>query len=148
MDHNTREQINLIIQKTKELGALYHEAAHKSGISDGEAAIWSILLNGNEEYSQQDLTEILFLPKQTVNSLITRMGRKGYLTLEHAPGTRNRKIIKLTESGRNFGEKQVRWIFEAEKKAMEDTNSAEVEACVSMLEKYSAQFRKELIKNS
>ncbi|MCC8151704.1 MAG: MarR family transcriptional regulator [Lachnospiraceae bacterium] len=144
MDNNTREQIDLIIQKTKELSALYREAAYKSGVSDGEVAIWSVLLNGNKAYSQQDIAEILFLPKQTVNSLISRMARKGYLTLEHAPGTRNRKIIQLTEIGRHFGEQQIQWIFKSEKKAMEDTNPTEVTACVSMLEKYIVQFRKEI----
>ncbi|MCD8151180.1 MAG: MarR family transcriptional regulator [Clostridiales bacterium] len=144
MDNNTREQIDLIIQKTKELDAVYREAAHKSGVSDGEVAVWSVLLNGNAAYSQQDIAELLFLPKQTVNSLITRMTHKGYLTLEHTPGTRNRKIIQLTETGRHFGEKQVRWIFESEKKAMEDTNPSEIAACISMLNKYIERFKKEI----
>lgn len=76
MDKNTRDQIDLINQKTKELNALYRLAAYKSDISDGEVNIWSVLLNCDEEYSQQDLAELLSLPKQTVNSLITRMIQK------------------------------------------------------------------------
>lgn len=144
MEKKIREQIDLINQKTKELNSLYRLAAYKSNISDGEVGIWSVLLNCNEEYSQQDLAEMLSLPKQTVNSLITRMIRKEFVVLEHSPGTRNRKVIRLTETGRCFGEQQVKWIFEAEQKAMENTDPEEAMAYISMLEKYIARFRNEI----
>ena len=144
MDKNTRDQIDLINQKTKELNALYRLAAYKSNISDGEVQIWSVLLNCDKEYSQQDLAELLSLPKQTVNSLITRMIQKGFVVLEHDPGTRNRKVIRLTEAGQHFGEQHVRWIFQAEQRAMEDTDPTEVMAYVSMIEKYITRFRKEI----
>ena len=144
MDKKVREQIDLIKQKIKELNALYRVAARKSNISDGEIDIWSALLNSDEEYSQQDLTEMLSLPKQTINSLITRMIRKEFVVLEHVPGTRNRKVIRLTETGRYFGEQRVKWIFEAEQRAMEDTDYAEVIAYASMLEKYIIRLRKEI----
>lgn len=144
MDKNTRDQIDLINQKTKELNALYRLAAYKSNISDGEVNIWSVLLNCDEEYSQQDLAELLSLPKQTVNSLITRMIQKEFVVLEHDPGTRNRKVIRLTEAGRHFGEQHVKWIFDAEQRAMEDTDPQEIMAYISMLEKYISRFRKEI----
>lgn len=144
MDKNIRDQIDLINQKTKELNALYRLAAYKSDISDGEVNIWSVLLNCDKEYSQQDLAELLSLPKQTVNSLITRMIQKEYVVLEHDPGTRNRKVIRLTEEGRCFGKQKVQWIFDAEQRAMEDTDPAEVVAFISMLEKYISHFRKEI----
>lgn len=144
MDKKTRDQIDLINQKTKELNALYRLAAYKSNISDGEVNIWSVLLNCDEEYSQQDLAELLSLPKQTVNSLVTRMIQKEFVVLEHDPGTRNRKVIRLTDAGRHFGEQHVKWIFDAEQKAMEDTDPEEVMAYVSMLEKYISRFRKEI----
>lgn len=144
MDKNTRDQIDLINQKTKELNALYRLAAYKSNISDGEVNIWSVLLNCDEEYSQQDLAELLSLPKQTVNSLVTRMIQKEFIVLEHDPGTRNRKVIRLTETGRHFGEQHVKWIFDAEQRAMEDTDPQEVMAYISMLEKYISRFRKEI----
>lgn len=144
MDRKTREQIDVINQRIKELNSLYHMAAVKSKISDGEVDIWSALLTTTEEYSQQDLCEILSLPKQTVNSLIAGMVKKGFVVLEHIPGTRNRKVIRLTEEGRSYGIEKVQWIFDAEQRAMEDTDAAEVQAYVSMLEKYIKKLRKEI----
>lgn len=142
MDESTKKKVDTIIQKIKELNSLYHIAAGKSGISDGEISIWSALLS-TEEYSQQDLCELLFLSKQTVNSLIASLIKKGYVVLEHVPGTRNRKVIRLTEEGQNYGQSRVMWIFEAEQRAMEETDPKEVQACISMLEKYILHLRKE-----
>jgi len=81
LNKDMKEQIDIINQKIKEMNSLYHIAAGKSGIADGEICIWSTLLNTEEYYSQQDLCELLSLPKQTVNSLISSLSKKGYVFL-------------------------------------------------------------------
>lgn len=147
MDENTKKQVDIINQRIKELNSLYHYAASKSGISDGEVGIWSILLNDEDEYSQQDLCIMLSLTKQTVNSIISNLIKKGYVFLEHVHGTRNRKVIRLTEEGLRYGKSKVMWIFEAEQKAMEETDTQEVQACISMLEKYILHLKREFTEN-
>jgi len=142
MDQNTKGQVDIINQKIKELNSVYHMAATKAKISDGEICIWSTLLNSNEEYSQQDLCDLLFLPKQTVNSIVSNLIKKDFVFLEHVPGTRNRKVIRLSEEGRTYGKEKVMWIFKAEAEAMEDTDPEEVQATISMLEKYILRLRK------
>lgn len=143
MGGSIRKQIDIINQRIKELNSLYRIAARKSGISDGEICIWSVLLNEETEYSQQDLCDLLSLPKQTVNSLISNFLKKGYVLLEHVPGTRNRKVIRLTEEGYLYGKSKVMWIFEAEQRAMEGTNPKEVQVCISMLERYILHLKSE-----
>lgn len=118
----------------------------KSDIPDGEVCIWSVLLHSKEEYSQQDLSDILSLPRQTVNSLISNFVKKGFATLEHIPGTRNQKVIRLTDAGIQYGESNVKWIFEAEQRAMEESDPQEIEAMISLLEKYILRFRAEIDK--
>ena len=146
MDTEIVKQIKIINQKINELNAIYRAAATKSGISDGEIAIWSALLSSEEEYSQQDLAEILFLPKQTVNSIISSLVKRGFVILEHVPGTRNRKVVRLTKEGSEFGQSRVMWIFLAEQRAMEDTDVKEVRAYISMLEKYIERLKVEIDK--
>lgn len=143
MDESIRKQIDIIKQKIKELNSLYHIAARKSGISDSEISIWSVLLNAEEEFSQQDLCDLLYLPKQTVNSLISNFIKKGYVNLEHVTGTRNRKMIRLTEEGYLYGKSRVMWIFEAEQKAMEGASLQEMQVCISMLERYILYLKRE-----
>lgn len=144
MDDNTKRQIDMINQKIKELNSLYRIAASKSGISDGEVCIWSALLNSGEEYSQQDLSDLLFLPKQTVNSIISNFIRRGFAFLEHMPRTRNRKVIRLTDEGRDYGESRVMWIFQAEQRALEKSDREQVQACIEMIDNYIVNFKKEI----
>ena len=146
MNREIKRQINTINQKINELSALYRTAAAKSGISDGEISIWSALLCSGEEYSQQDLAEMLFLPKQTVNSIISNLAKKGFVFLEHVAGTRNRKVVRLTKEGQEYGQNQVMWIFQAEEAAMEETDGQEVQAYISMLEKYIHRLKNEIDK--
>ena len=144
MNIEIKNRIDIINQKIKELNALYRAAAIKSGISDGEISIWSLLLCSEKEYSQQDLADILYLPKQTVNSIISNLVKKRFVFLEHVPGTRNRKDVRLTKEGRAYGESRVMWIFQAEEKAMEETVPEEINACISMLENYIRRFKDEI----
>lgn len=147
MDGQVKRQIDVINQLIKELNSLYHIAAVKSGVSDGEICVWSMLLTTDKEYSQQDLCELLFLPKQTINSIISGLIKKGYVFLEHVPGTRNRKVIRLSDEGRNYGEKNIMWIFKAEQHAIEDADPREVCTLISMLEKYINKLKREFTEN-
>lgn len=144
MDKNIKKQIDIINQRIKELNSLYRIAAGKSGISDGEVCIWSALLCEEEEFSQQDLSDLLFLPKQTVNSIVSNLIKRGFVYLEHVPGTRNRKVIQLTQEGREYGESKVMWIFNAEQKALEQTEPEQVQSAIKMIEKYILAFKKEI----
>lgn len=146
MNIEIKKQIDTINQKINELNSLYRTAAIKSGISDGEISVWSALLCAEEEYSQQDLAEMLFLPKQTVNSIISNLTKKGFVFLEHVPGTRNRKVVRLTEDGREYGQSRVMWIFQAEEEAMGATDLQEVQAYISMLEKYICRLKEAIDK--
>lgn len=122
MEDKIKNQIDIINNKIKELNSLYHIAANRSVISDGEIGIWSVLLRPKEEYSQQDLSELLSLPKQTVNSIISGLTKKGFVYLKHVSGTRNRKVICLTEEGLKYGTNHVKWIFDAEESVLEQTD--------------------------
>lgn len=53
--------------------------------------------------------------------------------MEHVPGTRNQKVM---------------WIFEAEQRVMEETDSEEVQVLISMLGKYIRHLKRELLKNN
>lgn len=141
MDKSIKDQIDTINQRLKELNSLYHIAAMKSDITDGEISIWSALLESDGVYSQQDISDLLFLPKQTVNSIISNLVKKGFVYLEHVSGTRNRKVICLTEAGRDYGESKVRWIFKAEERALEQTDPEQVQACIEMIEKYISHLK-------
>lgn len=119
MNNNTKEQLEVINQQLKELVGIYRGAVSHLNISDNEFWIWYSLIMMDGEYSQQDICNMWSFSKQTVNTIIAHLVKKELITLEVVPGTRNRKIIRLTEEGRNYGESIVLPVAEAEQRAFE-----------------------------
>lgn len=144
MSKELQKKIKSINQRTKELNSIYHLAAARSGVPDCEVAIWSLLLGSDEEYSQRDIALLLSLPVQTVNSTVSNMAKKGHVSLEHDPGTRNRKTIRVTESGKKFAEQNVRWIFDAEQKAAKQANPDDLDRLIELMDNYISCLRDEL----
>ena len=144
MSDSLQEKINSVNQKTKELNALYHVAASRSGVPDSEVAIWSVLLDSGEEYSQRDLALLLSLPVQTVNSIVSNMVKRGHVELDHSPGTRNRKTVRVTDSGRAYVDEKLMWIFEAERNAVKQTNPDDIDKLVELMDDYISCLRGEL----
>ncbi|MDR0923053.1 MAG: MarR family transcriptional regulator [Hungatella sp.] len=146
MIEQIKKQLEILNQQEKELTAIYHSAAIKFGISDSEFWVWYSLLVLGGEYSQQNICDMWSLPKQTVNSVITNLTKKGYVFLETVPGTRNRKIIRLTEEGKRFGEDRVLHIYEAEQRAIEKMPEQELRTYIALMGKYIALLREEINK--
>jgi len=140
------KKVDIIVRKIMELNALYHAAALLSGLSDGELNVLSVLFDAEDEYSQQDFCDLFSLPRQTVNSIVSGLNKKGLVTLVHCPGTRNRKNVRLTDSGKHFCMERVAWLSDAEQKALDVLTPTGVEANVAMLEKYTQCLREEIEK--
>lgn len=146
MSEHIKGQLEKMNQQVKELAAIYHSVASKSGISDNEFWVWYALLILDGEYSQQDICDMWSLPKQTVNSIITNLSKKGYLFLEAIPGTRNRKVIRMTEEGRKYGESVVMKIYLAEQNSLEKMSEEEREMCITLIGKYIALLKDEVLR--
>lgn len=144
MKEQTKQQLENLNQQIKELSGIYHQAAVRLGISDNEFWVWYTVFVMGEEYSQQDICEIWSLPKQTVNSVVMNMVKRGFIKLEVVPGTRNRKLLRLTDKGKSYGEAVVRPIFEAEYRTIARLTEEERQLCISLLNKYIRYLREEL----
>lgn len=136
MEGSTREQLEVINRQIKELVGLYRGTVSRLGISENEFWVWYTLVVMDGEYSQQDICSFWSLPKQTVNTIVKHMVRKGMASLAVIPGTRNRKVIRLTEAGRRYGESLVCPISEAESRAFIRLPEADRLACTAILGRY------------
>lgn len=144
MNEHIKEQLELMNQQVKELASVYHGAAVRYGISDNEFWVWYALLVLGGEYSQQDICDMWSFPKQTVNSIISNLSKKGYLFLEAVSGARNRKVIRLSEEGRIYGENIVMAIYQAEQRSLEKMSEEERQMCIMLLGKYINYLKDEV----
>lgn len=138
---NTLETMN---RQFKELASLYHEEAGQYNITSNEFWVWYSLMTQEGEQSQQSICENWSLSKQTINSVVKSMMRRGFVYLESIPGTRNKKSINLTEKGREFGEQVILRVYQAEQRAVARLTADERRFCIDVLEKYLGFLREEL----
>lgn len=136
--------IDQIEQQRKEQDAIYHSVAVRHGLSDTALWVLYILSITEGDCTQQDLIRQCFFSKQTVNTAVTGLVKKGLLTLEMIPGTRNLKRLLLTEEGKAAAAQNVQLMREAEKRAYGTLSEAELEQYLALTEKLTLSLRKEM----
>ena len=99
-----------------------------------------------ENCTQKKLGEYCFIPKQTVNAVVTSFYKKGWITLEEMPQDRRNKTIHLTEKGRKDTEEILEKVKENENKAMEQLSESERETLMSLTKKYVTCFKDAMLK--
>lgn len=110
-----------------EYNALYHAAAQRCGLSD--AAFWTLyaLVTSCEPLTQNRIAADWGIPKQTLNSAVAAMVKKGLLALCPGKGAHSGKLVTLTDEGRALAERTVGPVIAAEQQAMTRQGLAEVE---------------------
>ncbi len=144
MDDSSAKQLEAINRQIMDLVGIYRAAVGRLGMSENELWIWYSLIAADRDCSQQDICAMWSMSKQTVNTIISNMARKGLVSLEMIPGTRNKKKIRLTVSGREYGERVVRPLFEVERRAIEKLSDDERTACTAAFRKYISFLRAEM----
>lgn len=123
---------------------MYRSIISRSGISENEYWIWYALIIMDGEYSQQDICNSWSLSKQTVNTIVMNMVKRGLASLEVVPGTRNRKIIRLTQAGKEYGENIVRPVSEVEGRAFSRLPESDRRACTAAFGRYINILKEEI----
>ena len=115
----TEEYLMNIARQEKQFDALYRNAGSLFGLPDCAMWILYFLSTSEDELSQQDLIEKMMFPKQTINSAVAGLAKRGLIELAMIPGTRNRKKITLTEAGNEMANNTVSRMYQAECRAVE-----------------------------
>ena len=95
------------------------------------------LLDG-EGTTQKELSDILYFPKQTVNKLILSFVKRGYAAMAENPKDRRSRLIVLTEKGKEFQQKVISHIEQAELQAFASLSEREQEVITNLWQKYTS----------
>ena len=137
------KQMTEINRLSNELDCLYHNIAQNYGISDTIFLIFSVLSDKETDISQADLCNNWYYSKQTINSAVAAMIKKGWIELETIPNTRNKKRIVLTEDGADFCHRVIGETVEIEFAAYSEFTQDERDNFIKMFEKMNGYMRKE-----
>ncbi len=117
MRDEIREQIAQYCEMLHAWNASYAEYAKSVGFSYTSLSVLEAIYE-HPNCTQKQLAEGCFLPKQTVNAVITSFFKKGWVQLEELPEDRRNKTIHLTEAGEARAADIITKIHESEHASM------------------------------
>ena len=126
-----------------ETNQIYHRLARRGGLSD--CAFWLLyaLRDGDGPMTQAQLSTLLCLPKQTVNSALKQLTEAGCLRLEAVDGNLKNKRVCLTETGEARLGPVIDRVFRLEERAAARLTAEERSALLAIEEKLIDAFRDE-----
>lgn len=146
MNFDAKEALRRVAAQEKQFDALYRSVGTQLRLSD--CAMWVLYFIGtaDQPLSQQELIEKMVFPKQTINSAVMGLVRKGLVELKAVPGTRNRKTILLTETGKALAEETVLRMVQAELQAVEKMGEEKMERFSELYSEFFAALQSEFEK--
>jgi DNA-binding MarR family transcriptional regulator len=100
------------------LANLYADFAKDAGLSYFSLYVLYFIYTEGETCTQKAISKKTFLPKQTVNAIITAFLKQKMISLTETQDDRRVKFIRLTNSGKRFADKIIPKLINAELDAM------------------------------
>ena len=141
MKQKAKDYLSAMNAQEKRFGALYRQAALTFGLS--ECAMWVLyfIISADEPLTQQELTERIMFPKQTINSAVSNLAQKGFLELQVMPEMRSRKQIVLTPEGEELARSTVKKMRMAEERAVKTLGQEKMEQYIALHDEFLAQLQ-------
>lgn len=98
MKPTINDQIAMYCNLLNEWYVAYAAYAKSMGLSNTALDILTTIYE-NPNCTQKDIAESCFLPKQTVNAVVTSFLKDGWVQLEELPSDRRNKTVNLTAEG-------------------------------------------------
>lgn len=93
---------------------------------------------------QKEMVENYGMPKQTVNTVITELQKKGYIILIPDENDKRSKIIKLTQEGINYANKIVTPLLDCEIRVLKKMGTQRVEMLIDTMNQYADLLETEM----
>ena len=132
-------ELNEIMKETDDL---YRNLAKKFKMSDCMIWILYILREDDRSVTQSDICNMMYMPKQTVNSSLKKMEAEGYIELLSINDKRSKQVC-LTEKGVDLANNTVDIIISKENNALSKMYKEEQALFINLFKKY-----KDLLKES
>lgn len=144
LKYNIEEQVRQFCDAWQELNMIYEDYARSIDVPYTSLYILS-LITRIDGCTQKTICEKTFLPRQTVNTVITGFYKKQWITLHELPEDRRIKTIHLTEAGKAYAEKIIPQIREAELTAMKKLTNEQRASLLEGIRIYRDAFRKAML---
>lgn len=141
--NNWDKSIKAITSAVDRTDYLYEKWAKKLGVNNYVSRIMYMLYL-SEVNRQKEMVENYSMPKQTVNTVITELQKKGYIILIPDENDKRSKIIKLTQEGINYANKIVTPLLDCEIRVLKKMGTQRVEMLIDTMNQYADLLETEM----
>lgn len=127
---------DLMEEYYERLDRAYEAYAKANGLTYITLTVLEAIYEMPNGCTQKQVVETTRYPKQTVNLAIKSFLEDGYVELKETPTDRRNKSILFTENGKEYAEKIVAPLVEAEASAMEKLGAEQSETLLRLLKEY------------
>ena len=139
---NIRQQMEQLCACFCRQEELYSEWAKAHGMSYNEVmALYALDLG--RAYTQKQICEEWLIPKQTLNTIVKDLERKGCVCIESLPGKRE-KTVRFTERGHAYAWEHLRELYQMEERAMAALDGDMRRAVVEGAQRFTEAFAQEV----
>ena len=143
---NPDDYLAVIAKQEKCFDAMYRSIGTLFGLPDCTMWVMYCLAISSETFTQQDLIEQIMFPKQTINSAVVKLEKKGLVELTHLPGSRKRKQITLTKAGQELAQTTVSRMIAAEKRAAKQLGEESMRRYTELYQEFYSHMEEEFIR--
>lgn len=139
---NMQAQLERYYALWKDCTAAYEEWSKEQGLSsNGVLVLYSFC--SSEYCTQRSISSKWCIPKQTVNTILKDLEKKGYVEMAAVQEDKRSKQLTLTEAGRAFAEEVVGKLRKKEVRVMEKMGLENITALNDHLALFTDLFREE-----
>lgn len=118
----------------------YYLNESKKKLSDAELCVMYALDDG-KPHSQREISQEWLVPKTSVNTIVKRWEKEGFLTMTPIPGKRREMQILLTDSGRTYAKSFLGFLYRAEDTALKKTIDKYSDEFIEVLEFFGSSLK-------
>ncbi|ADL52846.1 MarR family winged helix-turn-helix transcriptional regulator [Clostridium cellulovorans] len=144
---NTRELIGQFNDSWNSILKLYEQYAKSVELSYVSFSVLEIIYWTPENCTQKLICQQTYLPKQTVNTVISDFWKRGIVELKEIAVDRRNKTIQLTESGQKYAKGIMERVVKAEEAAFKKMPPEIMQLTIDMIKDYADTFKEHITIN-
>lgn len=114
------EQLNKYYAVWQEYNYVYEEWAKAHGLSVNSLLVLCAIHDGGDDCTQKKISQRWLIPKQTINMVFKDFERRGFVKLFPLPEDKRNKVIRFTETGKEYADTIISELRKVELFAVEE----------------------------
>lgn len=139
---NLIETINQIVN---ERDSIFDHIALCSGVSElAYMILYIIETEKDKNWIQSDLADSFFFSRKSVNSAVSKLSDEGLIYLDSSTYNGNKKVLKLTDKGKEFYAKWIAPVIKASDESFLALSEEELRLMIELERKQLDAFKKKI----